>query len=194
MNLKAIPICIFFIFISSYSALAGCSCTQGSMATIVGVEYVACGTDVADDQVVEYTAHYSFSCSGTKFIKTYAYSNSKLDATPAGLANFVANNGNFRVFKTGSHIIATSKYFNGKVNGVSVSNYAVGQVHHNVITGCPHIFPPIGETDDLDEDGIVDCIDNCPEIYNPDQNPCQISLDDVDTSDKDQGPPEDPCE
>lgn len=36
----------------------------------------------------------------------------------------------------------------------------------------PDIFPPLYNETDTDGDNIVDCIDDCPDIPNPDQNGC----------------------
>jgi len=169
-------------------AAFACSCSPGSGGTIIGAEYVACGTNIADDDVVTYTVHNNILCSSSDFYKPPYYSNYTLRISPGGLANYLAANGTFRVFKTGSHILAISSSFRGEICGVQVTNYPFRVVHNDVITCCPHIFSPLGEeTDDRDGDGVVDCIDNCPDDPNPDQGPCPDPLDTADTDDKEFG-------
>lgn len=125
---------------------------------------------------------------GTSFYKASYYYSYSQTGTAIGLANWLAGRGEYRVFKTGTHILAIHKNFEGEINGIKVTDYAFGSVHHNVITGCPYIFPPLGETSDRDNDGVVDCIDNCPDDPNPDQTPCQTPLESADTTDKKFGP------
>ncbi|MBU1194490.1 MAG: thrombospondin type 3 repeat-containing protein [Proteobacteria bacterium] len=118
--------------------------------------------------------------------------------TPGGTAAYLASTGNYRVFKTGAHILAIHSNFQGEINGIKVTDYPFGVVHENIITGCPYIYPPSGQTADQDNDGVVDCVDNCPTVPNPDQGPCfddadgdsiadDEDLDFLDTHLKDQG-------
>ena len=189
------PICFLtLIFTLSCSSLhvaevfAACSCSPGPRGTNIGIEYVACGINVSDTDVVEYTVHNNIICSGDSFYKPGYYHSYKTEASPAGLATHLSSGSTYRVFKTGSHILAVHYNFQGEINGIRVTDYPFGTVHNNVITGCPYIFPPIGETADADNDGIVDCIDNCPDMPNPGQGPCATTLDQAETSDKELGP------
>ena len=170
------------------TAAFACSCSPGSMGTNIGIEYVACGTNTADNEVVTYTVHNNILCSGSNFYKPGYYYSYTQNGTPGGTANWLAGNGAYRVFKTGSHILAIHKNFRGEICGVRVTDYPFGVVHNDVITCCPHIFPPSGEEgNDRDADGVVDCIDNCPDDPNPDQGPCPDPLDSADTKDKEFG-------
>ncbi|MCP3874942.1 MAG: hypothetical protein GY699_17545 [Desulfobacteraceae bacterium] len=157
---------LFFLSIIQVSmADTPCSCDQqNSIQTIIGVELVTCSTNASNNQRVNYTEHTQIHCSGNGLYINTRGSNNWFDFTPNEAANRYKGS-TYRVFRNGTHVLAIHKNFTGQIGGVNVTDYSFGVVHNNVIT-CPYIFPPLNVTSDRDGDGIVDCIDNCPDDPN----------------------------
>ncbi len=154
---------IFTVLITSginmHHAWAACSCETGTRGSFIGMEMTAkeCPTQDADDTTVYTYIDQAIQCRGDK-IGLFANWGDTV-GTPGSISNFHATNG-MRVLRNekGTHILAVHAKFDGKIYGLSMSNYAPG----NITTLSAMDTLCVGDSNsfiDNDGDGVSACQD-----------------------------------
>ena len=113
----------FFCGISN----AGCSCSIGSGASFIGNELIAdsCPPEGADDNTEYHYINYGIQCSGGSVALYAPWGDTT--RSPSFVGNYYASQG-LRVLRnpSGTHFIALSKYFKGRINGIHTSGLSAG--------------------------------------------------------------------
>ncbi|MDY0212235.1 MAG: RHS repeat-associated core domain-containing protein [Desulfuromonadaceae bacterium] len=153
-------------FCSSILLLAFCtnglavSCSIGTGVSTIGLEYVPQSCPPYEDNKAIYFTNNALTCSGGKVALLAPYGNTL--NSPAAIAAYGASQ-NYRVMwnKDNGHIVLVSRYYTGKIDGVSMTSVPAGTIN---TTGFEEIFLP-NRFPDTDGNGNPDCADViAPEI------------------------------